>query len=248
MIVTITDRFSGITDRRVKMKISIQFLLILILSFAMLSFQGERSIVPDPDPARFQPEIELFQEWDQKNSYPAAAVLFIGSSSIRMWSTRQAFPDYPVINRGFGGAQTSDVVHFYDEVVKPYDARVILLYSGDNDIADGKTAPQVFEDYIELVGRILQEKPAVKFVYLPIKPSPSRFARWEEMKRLNIMIKEYNQKNPRLFYVDTASAMLDSSGVPDKKYFVEDLLHLSETGYAVWQKILAPQLKELYGK
>jgi lysophospholipase L1-like esterase len=230
------------------MKISIYVLLILILSFTMLSFQGERGIVPDPDPARFQSEIELFKEWDQKNSHPAEAVLFIGSSSIRMWPTRQAFPEYPVINRGFGGAQTSDVVHFYDVVVRPYDARIILLYAGDNDIADGKNAPQVFEDYIELVNRIMQDKPAVKFVYLPIKPSPSRFAKWEEMKRLNLMIKEYNQKNPRLFYLDTASALLDSVGVPEKKYFIEDLLHLNETGYAVWQKILAPQLKELYDK
>ena len=230
------------------MKIMIHYFLIFLLSLSFLSFQGEANVTPDPDPARFQSEIELFKEWDQKNSYPAEAVLFIGSSSIRMWPTRQAFSEYPVINRGFGGAQTSDVVNFYDVVVKPYDARIILLYAGDNDIADGKTAPQVFEDYIELVDRILQDKPAVKFVYLPVKPSPSRFARWEEMKRLNLMIKEYNQKNPRLFYVDTATALLDSAGAPDTKYFVEDLLHLSETGYAVWQKILAPQLKELYGK
>ena len=224
------------------------YLLIFLLSLSFLSFQGEATVTPDPDPARFQSEIDLFVEWDQKNSHPAQAILFIGSSSIRMWLTRQAFPDFPIINRGFGGAQTSDVAHFYEQVVQPYDARVIVLYAGDNDIADGKTVAQVFEDYIELVNRILQDKPSAKFVYLPAKPSPSRFARWKEMNRLNLMIQEFNQKNPRLFYVDVASALLDSTGIPDKKYFIEDLLHLSEKGYEVWQEILAPQLRELYLK
>lgn len=230
------------------MKIMTLYLLIFLLSLSFLSFQGEAAVTPDPDPARFQSEIDLFVEWDQKNSHPAQAILFIGSSSIRMWPTRQAFPDFPIINRGFGGAQTSDVAHFYEQVVQPYDARIIVLYAGDNDIADGKTAAQVFEDYIELVNRILQDKPSAKFVYLPVKPSPSRFARWKEMNRLNLMIQEVNQKNPRLFYVDVASALLDSTGVPDKKYFIEDLLHLSEKGYEVWQEILAPQLRELYLK
>jgi lysophospholipase L1-like esterase len=222
------------------------YLLILILAIFLLSFQEEKATIPEPDPARFQTEIDLFMEWDQKNSYPAPAILFIGSSSIRMWPTHLAFPDFPIINRGFGGAQTSDILYFYKQVVQPYEARVIVLYAGDNDIADGKTAIKVFGDYYELVNLILQDKPSAKIVYLPVKPSPSRFSLWKEMNKLNVMIQEFNLKNPRLFYVDVASAMLDSTGVPDKKYFIEDLLHLNEKGYQVWQMILAPRLRELY--
>jgi lysophospholipase L1-like esterase len=224
------------------------YLLIIFLSLSFFSFQGEGIISADPDPARFQSEIDLFVAWDQKNSYPLQAILFIGSSSIRMWPTRQSFPDFPVINRGFGGAHTSDLIYFYDQIVQPYDAAVVVFYAGDNDIADGKTAEKVFEDYSELVTRILRDKPLVKFIYLPVKPSPSRFSFWKEMNRLNLMIKEYNDKNLRLFYVDVATPLLDSNTVPDKKFFTKDLLHLSEAGYAQWQKILAPHLQELYLK
>jgi len=224
------------------------YLFIIFLSLSSFAFSGGEITSPDPDPSRFQSEINLFVEWDQKNSHPAQAILFIGSSSIRLWPTCLAFPDFPVINRGFGGAHTSDLIYFYDQIVQPYDAAVIVFYAGDNDIAAGKTAAQVFEDYTELVTRIRHDKPLVKFIYLPVKPSPSRFSLWKEMNRLNLMIKVYNDKNVGLFYVDVAIPLLDSNAVPDKKFFTKDLLHLSEEGYTQWQKILAPKLQELYPK
>jgi hypothetical protein len=65
---------------------------------------------PAPDPqAKWEKDIQAFELWDRKNSFPADAVLFVGSSSIRMWETRQCFPDLPVINRGFGGSQISEI-------------------------------------------------------------------------------------------------------------------------------------------
>jgi lysophospholipase L1-like esterase len=222
------------------------YLLVIFWSLSLFSFPRKSVNSADPDPTRFQSEINLFVEWDKKNSYPSQAILFIGSSSIRLWPTRRAFPDFPVINRGFGGAHTSDLIYFYDQVIQPYDAAVVVLYAGDNDIADGKTVEQVFQDYSELVTRVLRDKPLVKFVYLPVKPSPSRFSFWKEMNRLNLMIKEYSEKDYRLFYVDIATPLLNSTGVPDKKFFTKDLLHLNEDGYAQWQKVLTPKLRELY--
>ncbi|MDG2375691.1 MAG: hypothetical protein P8M18_05000, partial [Woeseiaceae bacterium] len=102
---------------------------------------------PDPDPGRFTNAIETFSVWDNKNSFPEGAILFVGSSSVRFWSTATAFPGKPIINRGFGGSEISDVIHFYAQVIKPYAPTKIFLYAGDNDIAHGKMAVQVFEDY-----------------------------------------------------------------------------------------------------
>lgn len=151
-----------------------------------------------------------------------------------------------MINRGFGGAHISDVLFYYQQIIAPYDPYIIVFYCGDNDIADGKTVEQVFEDYGELVRRILQDKPSVKFIYLPIKPSPSRFSHWTEMNRLNLMIKDFNEKNPRLFYVDVATALLNTKGEPDSVFFMSDLLHLNEKGYNAWNKVLAPQFKKIF--
>ena len=105
-----------------------------------------RADAPDPDPARFAAEIESFAVWDTKNSFADGATLFVGSSSIRLWPTAKAFPEVAVINRGFGGSEISDVIHFYDQVIKPYAAPRIFLYAGDNDIARGKTAERVAGD------------------------------------------------------------------------------------------------------
>ena len=103
---------------------------------------------------RFAAEIAAFAEMDRKNSWPAGAVLFVGSSSIRMWATREAFPDLPVINRGFGGASIPDVLERFDKVVAPYGAQVIVFYCGDNDIVSGRTAEQVCGDFQEFVRRV----------------------------------------------------------------------------------------------
>lgn len=220
--------------------------LAFIFSLLIFSFHANCRSMVDPDPTRYQSEIDQYQEWDQKNSPPERAILFVGSSSIRLWLTRQAFPEFPVMNRGFGGAHISDVLYYYQQLLAPYDPSVIVFYCGDNDIADGKTAEQVFEDYLELVKRILDNKPLVKFIYLPIKPSPSRFSHWTEMNRLNAMIKDFNDKNPRLFYVDVATVLLNTKAEPDSAFFISDLLHLNEKGYESWNKILVPQLRKIY--
>ncbi len=95
-----------------------------------------------------------------------------------------------------------------------------------------------------MVNRILIDKPAVKFIYLPIKPSPSRYSYWTKMNRLNQMIKDFNEQNSRLFYVDVASILLNARSEPDAEYFMPDLLHLNEKGYVSWNNVLVPQLKK----
>ncbi len=115
----------------------------LIFLFFPIIAQDQKK---DPDPHRFDTQIQQFIEWDEKNSFPEDAVLFIGSSSIRLWPTRISFPDQTIINRGFGGAHISDIIFFIEETVLKYQSPVIVFYCGDNDIAAGKSSEQVFKD------------------------------------------------------------------------------------------------------
>jgi lysophospholipase L1-like esterase len=219
-------------------------LLILLLSIANLSFA--QTEVKNPDPQRFKNEINNFAAWDSKNSFPRHAILFAGSSSIRFWESHDSFPNFPVINRGFGGAHISDMLYYYDQVIGKYDPSVIVFYCGDNDIADGKPVEQVFGDYTNLTARILHDFPKVKFIYIPIKPSSSRWNYWGKMQAVNDQIKDYNQQNEHLFYIDTATPLLGTDGKPNDSLFRPDHLHLNPTGYAVWNHILQPELKSLY--
>ena len=211
-----------------------------LLAFSL--FAAARADAPDPDPARFAEAIATFAAWDSKNSFPADAVLFVGSSSIRYWPTATAFPGIPIINRGFGGSELSDVIHFYDQVIKPYAPSCIFLYAGDNDIARGKLAQRVFDDYRQLVAMVLADFPGAKIVFISIKPSKDRWDKWPIMTEANRMIAAYAESYPGLEYADLATPLLDEDGNP-KDVFVADGLHLNERGYQLWQEALAPYLQ-----
>lgn len=203
----------------------------------------------NPEPRRFDEEITRFGEWDRQNSVPRNAVLFAGSSSIRLWKTAEYFPQFPVINRGFGGAHISDVLFFMEKIVLPYRPAVIVFYAGDNDIADGKSAEKVLADYRQFVERVRQALPETRIIFLPIKPSLARWNFWPEMKKANGLIEAYCAGDERLFYADTATPMLAGGGKPGSELFLEDGLHLSEAGYRLWSGVLKTALeKALAGK
>jgi lysophospholipase L1-like esterase len=196
------------------------------------------SELPDPDPARFEQDIRTFEAWDRQNSFPQGAVLFVGSSSIRMWQTADCFPNLPLINRGFGGSHTSDVNHFAERIVIKYRPRVIVFYAGDNDIESGKTPQQVFDDFKALVSVVHNELPQTRIIYLPIKPSLARWRKWPRMQEANAHVERLSNADSRIIYVDTATPMLGEDGRPRPELFLDDGLHLNVAGYTLWTDLL----------
>ena len=206
----------------------------------------------DPDPRRYysgnnedEDFIENFLRWDQKNTYVENGILFLGSSSIRKWPTSNYFDYLPIINRGFGGSHISDVNYYFKSIASIYKPRTIVLYAGDNDIAGKKTPEQVLEDYIDFIILVREHLPQTKIIYLPIKPSPSRWSMWNDMRQANRLIKMYTDSDNMQYYADTATPMLDSQGKPLGDLFVGDSLHLSKKGYDLWSEILKPILDSL---
>jgi lysophospholipase L1-like esterase len=219
--------------------------LTLALVGTLAAAAPPETTVADPGPERFREQIDAFQTWDGKNSAVENAVLFVGSSSIRLWPTALSFPDLPVLNRGFGGAHISDVNHFFDLVVKRHGPSIIVFYAGDNDIAAGKSPVQVFEDYREFVEKVRGSLPGTAVVYLPIKPSLARWNMWPRMAETNALIYEYSDGAEDLSWIDTATPMLGDDGKPRRELFVLDGLHLNETGYELWNSIVGPQLASM---
>ena len=134
-------------------------LLFWILLTSITITKAQDTTVADPDPLRFKNEINQFIEWDAKNTFPENAVLFVGSSSIRMWHTAEYFPGIRIINRGFGGSHISDVNYYYETVVKKFSPRVVIFYAGDNDINDNKNIAQVFEDFKQFTDKLTLDFP-----------------------------------------------------------------------------------------
>jgi len=218
--------------------------VLALLLFLSPDASGGPGQPPDPDPNRFAREIETFQDWDSRNAVPAEPVLFAGSSSIRMWCTREHFPDVPVVNRGFGGSHISDIIHFMEGTVLRYKPKAIVFYAGDNDVAGGKSAERISDDYRKFVELVHARLPDVHVVFITIKPSASRWSLWPEMRKANELIRDYCRQDERLFFADLATPLLGPDGKPNPDLFLNDRLHLNARGYAVWSRTLRPVLQK----
>ena len=211
--------------------------LLLATGPALLSGQ-----VADPDATRHAERIEDFAAYDAKNSFPADATIFVGSSSIVRWDTGDRFRGMPLLNRGFGGSQMSDLVHYVKETVLKYSPRTVVVYEGDNDTSAGKRSQQLLEDYKEFVEAVLTAQPSTRIVILSIKPSLARWDVWPDMQESNAAIEAYAQMDARVDFVDIGTAMLGADGLPIPELFVSDGLHMTGAGYDIWDEIVMEAL------
>ena len=190
---------------------------------------------------KFAKEITAFEAADKTNPPPQGAILFTGASGIKRWSTlAQDFPDLKVINRGFGGSQISDSIHFLDRVSIPYHPKTIVLQAGGNDLNAGKPVAQVVADFKTYVEKVRAKLPEVKIVYLGQGPSPARWAQREQQQELNRLVREICAAGKNMVFVDLWDVTLGSDGQPRPELFVADKLHPSAEGYKLRTKLLRP--------
>jgi lysophospholipase L1-like esterase len=187
----------------------------------------------------WEKDIQKFEAADKTNPPPKHANLFIGSSSIRKWTTlAENFPDFKVINRGFGGSQIEDANYYFDRIVTPYKPKKIVMYSGGNDINFGKTPEQVFADFTNFVAKADKALPKTRIAYIAISPNPARWSQIEQVKAANKLIEDFCKTNPKLTFLDTFTEMLGPDGKPKPDIFVKDNLHMNPKGYAIWTPIV----------
>jgi len=191
----------------------------------------------------FESEVSAFEQADLTSPPPANPVLFVGSSSIRVWPDLAGdFPDYPVMNRGFGGSKMSDLLYYFDRVVVPYDPALILVYEGDNDLAAGMSVDHVYDDYLEFLALVEEQLPEADVAFIATKPSPSRSQYLEVTRQLNARLEDLASNDFHLWFIDVFTPMLNDSGQPHPELFGSDMLHMNTAGYVLWQSIVEPVL------
>ena len=217
--------------------------LALVLLPAALAAQVPRPVEP-LNFRQWRPEMREFAHQDSLTPPPAHPVVFTGSSSVRKWETlTQDFPAQPVLNRGFGGSRFPDALHYFDTLITQYHPRQVLLYEGDNDLEAGATPEAVYQDFLKFAAQMHQKLPRTDLVFISIKPSLARWALWPRMEEANAKISAYIKKHPqRLRYVDVTAAMLGPNGRPRPELYVEDGLHMTPAGYAIWTRLVGPYL------
>ena len=191
----------------------------------------------------FEEEILRFEAADATNPPPRHAILFTGSSSIRLWASLVTdFPGHPVFGRGFGGSHMSDLNRYASRIVIPYEPRHILVYEGDNDLAAGKTPEEVAAGFREFVRQVHATLPLARISYIAIKPSRARWGLLPKIREANSRIRRYAFGHRHVDYIDTFTPMLDRHGKVREELYREDGLHLNPEGYRVWAGVIRRKL------
>jgi lysophospholipase L1-like esterase len=193
---------------------------------------------------KWEHDIAAFEAADKVSPPPQNAIVFVGSSTIRLWKTlTQDFPDHHVINRGFGGSELADSVYFANRIVIPYKPRLIVLFAGTNDINTGKSPEQVRDDFIAFVKKVRENLPEVRIAYLGISPAPVRWEQADKQKEANRLIKELIVAGQNMDYIDEWDQFLGPDGKPREDLFQPDRLHSNEAGYKIRADLVRPHLK-----
>jgi lysophospholipase L1-like esterase len=193
---------------------------------------------------RAEPEIRAFEASDRSAPPRPDGIVFVGSSSIRLWrSLASDFPDLPVLNRGFGGSTLPEAIYYVPRVMLPYRPRTIVLYEGDNDLANMVEPQRVAADYVQFVRTVRDSLPRTRIIFISVKPSPSRWHLVDRQREANRLVREIVARDTLQTFVDVFTPMLGANGRPRPELFLADSLHMTPAGYVVWREQLAPHLR-----
>jgi lysophospholipase L1-like esterase len=219
-------------------------LLILVISCSPLKKYPLKS-------DRWENDIKFLESKDREEACVEDCILFVGSSSIRLWKEIESdMSPYKVVKRGYGGAHFYDLIHYTKRLVKNHKPSAIAVFVA-NDITGknnnswyGDLKPkevlQLFKFFTKEIKSIHGDIPIFA---IETTPTINRWSVWDKISKTNDLIKNYTAKKENLNYITTRLDFLDSKGYPREKYFVNDKLHLNKSGYKLWSKIIKNNFK-----
>jgi hypothetical protein len=219
--------------------------IIFLVSIAIISCSPVRKYRDLPAVRSWDKDIQNFEQLDQSEKYPEDAILFAGSSSIRLWSSleKDMLP-YHVIKRGYGGAKLSDFAVYANRIFDPHLCKAIVIFIA-NDISgteQDKTPKEVAALFRNVLKTIRNKHPYTPVFWIEITPTPSRWKVWPEIQKANSLVEKICENKKNTYFIKTSNAFLNEKGIPKDELFRNDKLHLTEKGYAVWTEIIKKEL------
>ncbi len=196
--------------------------------------------IPGHDFHRWEAAIQKFEAEDQTVPPQPGGVLFVGSSTIRLWNTKQLLPELHVVNRGFGGSQMIDSAHFFERIVLPHRPKVILIYAGSNDVPKGVPPERIRDDFLDFARKAKEHLPETHILWMSIKPTTSRWKWIRKIRAVNALVAAACEDEPHCHYLNVHDAFLNDQGLPEQQYLSKDGLHLNEQGYRRLSELVRP--------
>lgn len=203
--------------------------------------------IPDGQKMDFAKDISAFLKADRKNPPAKNQILFYGSSIIRLWThLGEQFAPLPVLNRGFGGARTWEAFHYADNIVLPYAPKIIVYYTGSNDINTGEPPQAIFDRYRQFSEKVAKWFPDTKIYYLAIFRAPQKQDKWNIVDETNRLARVYSAQTPNRVFVDANFLVFDTHGQARRERYVEDGLHFKDETYTDLAAFLKPVLQNAW--
>ena len=215
--------------------------LLLIISCSPLKRFEETA-------SKWENDIAKLERLDKSQDYSEDSILFIGSSSIRLWSSiKDDLNPYETIRRAYGGARYTDLIHFTKRLVSSHDIKAVGVFVA-NDITGGindLTPPEVLNLAKFVVKQIRSSHLDTPIFFIETTPTPKRWKAWPEISNANDLIMRYCNEKKGLFYISTRDYFIDKNGLPKEDLFIKDRLHLNRNGYSVWGVIIKNNLNRI---
>lgn len=231
--------------------------IVLILSAICLSvfiglFVTGLSIGWGPFSFLYWPkEVRRAKKENPYNDYQDG-VVFYGASNFRLWKEmKDDLSGYPVANCGFGGSTDKLLMKYADELLYPYNPKVIFLQTGSNDYPGETGSPE------EVAERILSTKLAMYEEFHENLPKahiyvmagilmPGRSEYTEIVKLVNQELRELSEGTDYLTFIDSES-LTYQGGQYVEEYFIKDGIHLTHEARLIWAKeYIIPALNQHY--
>jgi len=200
------------------------------------------------DVKAWENDIRQLEHLDSIENYSDTAILFTGSSSIRLWDSIQSdMKPFQVIKRGYGGARLSDYAVFVKRIVHPHKCKAIVIFIANDITGDSKdkSPDEVLSLFKYMVKEIRDEFSETPLFWIQLTPTNARWKVWGKIKEANEKIKAYCKNSKSLYFVETEKEFLGKDGLPISEYFKEDKLHPNRNGYKVWARIIKKNLNEV---
>ncbi len=226
--------------KSIRIAIILSLILVLMLTYSFLQLREEGKNMRSEDPRVWDQVITAFESNDISKPPPQDAVLFLGDSSIRLWSTLiDDMQPLEVFSRGFGGAKIIDLSYYVNRIVTPYKPKAIVLYIGANDFTtaygnQAKTLAQVKPLYLQLLDRLNGVAPNALIIMVALKPTTQNWAQWSSLVDVNSFLQQLAASRDGVYFVDANAGLLTPQGMPDPDLLLSDARHSNQQGYQAW--------------
>ena len=196
---------------------------------------------------RWENDIRKLEALDATQQDQAGSVLYIGSSSIRLWDTvAEDMAPYPAIKRGYGGARYTDLAVFAPRLIKPHQFKAMVMFVANDVTGGGGDTPL---DEIErlvryIIGVARNHQPNAELFIVEVTPTNSRYQAWDKIRQVNARLREIALTEDNTHFIPTAEYYLDAEGKPRGEFFRDDQLHLNREGYRRWSKLIRRRLDD----